>query len=86
MQRSTAGIGRLLVPGTDALAFGMFRLGRIKSRRHFMLALIFTIQALSLLLVLQERKRPAIVCFWLSLAMTIFWFGHHATDSLGISL
>jgi len=51
-----------------------------------MLALIFTIQAISLVLVLQERKRAAIVCFWLSLAMTIFWFGHHATDSLGISL
>ena len=51
-----------------------------------MLALIFTIQALSLVLVLRERKRAAIVCFWLSLVMTIFWFGHHATDSLGISL
>jgi len=51
-----------------------------------MMALIFTIQALSLVFVLRERKGAAIACFWVSLALTAFWFGHHATDSLGISL
>lgn len=51
-----------------------------------MMALIFSIQALSLVFVLREQKGAALTCFWLSLALTVFWFGHHATDSLGISL
>ena len=51
-----------------------------------MMALIFTIQALSLAFVLRERKGPAVAFFWVSLALTAFWFAHHATDSLGISL
>jgi len=51
-----------------------------------MLALIFALQALSLLFVLQQRKPAAVGLFGLSLLVTLFWFAHHATDSLGISL
>jgi len=50
-----------------------------------MLALIFSLQALSLFFVMSERKAPALGCFWSSLALTLFWFGHHATDTLGLS-
>jgi len=51
-----------------------------------MLALIFGLQALSLIFVLREKKGAASGCFWSSLALTLFWFAHHATDALGISL
>ena len=52
-----------------------------------MLALIFGLQALSLFLVLlADRKTAALGFFWSSLVLTLFWFAHHATDSLGISL
>jgi hypothetical protein len=57
-----------------------------------LLALIFGLEALSLLfvllvlLVLQERKSAAVGLYGLSLLMTLFWFDHHATDFLGISL
>jgi len=51
-----------------------------------MLALIFAIQAAALVLVLQEKKKPAIGCFWVSLALTLVWFNHHVTESLGLSL
>ncbi|MDG2335080.1 MAG: DUF5993 family protein [Myxococcota bacterium] len=48
-----------------------------------MLALIFTIQAIALILVLQEKEKAAVGCFWASLALTLIWFNHHATESLG---
>jgi len=51
-----------------------------------MLALIFGLQALSLVFVMSEKKPAALGCFWSSLALSLFWFAHHATDSLGISL
>lgn len=50
-----------------------------------MLALIFSIQAISLILILRERPRAAIGCFWVGLVMTLFWFNHHATESLGFA-
>ena len=51
-----------------------------------MLALIFAIQTLCLVLVLKERKIPALGFFWLSLILTLAWFAHHATDPLEIAL
>ncbi|MDE0884944.1 MAG: DUF5993 family protein [Myxococcota bacterium] len=48
-----------------------------------MLALIFTIQAIALVLVLQEKKKVAVGCFWASLGLTLIWFNHHSTESLG---
>lgn len=51
-----------------------------------MLALIFGLQAMSLVFVMREKKPAALGCFWSSLTLALFWFAHHATDSLGISL
>ena len=50
-----------------------------------MLALIFSIQAISLILILRKQPRAAIGCFWVGLVMTLFWFNHHATESLGFA-
>ncbi len=50
-----------------------------------MLALIFSIQAISLILILRKQPRAAIGCFWVGLVMTLLWFNHHATESLGFA-
>jgi hypothetical protein len=60
-----------------------FHQGSDKEGGTVMLALIFTIQAIALILVLQEKEKAAVGCFWASLALTLIWFNHHATESLG---
>ena len=67
--------------------FGIFRAATIQRPGEPVLALIFGLQVLSLVLVLMgDKKTAAVGCFWSSLVLTLFWFAHHATDSLGISL
>jgi len=49
-----------------------------------MLALIFGVQAAGLLFVLRQRERAAVGCFWLGMVLAGLWFGHHATQALGL--
>ena len=50
-----------------------------------MLALIFGVQAAGLLFVLRQRERAAVGCFWLGMVLAGLWFGHHATQALGLT-
>lgn len=50
-----------------------------------MLALIFGVQAAGLLFALRQRPGAAVGCFWLGMLLAGGWFGHHATQALGLT-
>ena len=51
-----------------------------------MTALIFTLQAIALALVMRQNEGWAKALFWLSFSLTVGWTMFHATDSLQIAL
>lgn len=58
----------------------------IPNIRGFMTALIFTLQAIALALVMRQNEGWAKALFWLSFSLTVAWTMFHATDSLQIAL
>ena len=51
-----------------------------------MAALLFALFLVAMLLAWGNRKRSALVLFAVTLALSVYWFRFHATESLAIVL
>nr|WP_235869872.1 DUF5993 family protein [Veronia nyctiphanis] len=51
-----------------------------------MMSLIFLLISIAMLLVMWGKEKPSYAVWALTLALSIYWLNHHATDTLSILL
>ncbi|WP_041419953.1 DUF5993 family protein [Shewanella violacea] len=51
-----------------------------------MMALIFCLYLITMVLAIKGKRNLAFYGFGVSLVVSLFWFSHHATDTLSILL
>ena len=51
-----------------------------------MMALLFLLITLAMLALIFDRERQSYTAYVITLILSLYWFAHHATDSLKIIL